>query len=120
VIAGAFRDGHPRQSVTLIGATGTSDVEVIVDTGFEGDLTLPSSVAQSLGGSPDGIVERELADGTLFRCPFYNLEVILDGETRTVQALVLGRQPLLGTTFLQDHLLTIEVAEGGEVFAEPF
>ncbi len=43
-----YRDGHPRVSLTLPGVDGTMRVEFILDTGFDGDITLLAHIVQRL------------------------------------------------------------------------
>ncbi len=40
-------------------------------------------------------------------------------DVRTAKVLVLASNPLVGTLFLRDYLLQIEMTEDGEVIAEP-
>ena len=49
MIPGVFRDGHPRTAITVYGDDAPQEVDFIVDTGFEGDLALPSHVADTAG-----------------------------------------------------------------------
>lgn len=119
MILGAFRDGHPRLTLSLPCRIGLEETEFIVDTGFEGDLAVPDEIARQLDAQSSGSVIRLLADGSPFRCPV--LEVVLSNEvvSRTVEVLVLAGNPLLGTVLLREYLLHIEMAEGGELAAEP-
>jgi clan AA aspartic protease len=120
VIDGTFRDGHPRVTLTLPGKNGPLDIEFIVDTGFEGDLALSSEWTSQLDAVQVGTDPRRLADGTVIRCPYYSVLLNADEEEeepRFAQVLELDGAPLLGTTFLRDLLLQIEVTEGGEVSA---
>ena len=116
---GTFRDGHPRITLTLPGAEGAFEVEFIVDTGYEGDLALPGSLARQLDAQSSGFTKRALADGSIIVCPFLQLPLEWDGQIKLVQVLVLPGNPLLGTAFLKEHSLQVEVTEGGEVYAEP-
>lgn len=118
MIAGEFRDGHPRATLQIHTSEGPLEIEFIIDTGFEGDLVIPDDIARRLGGPPNGFIERMLADGSVFRCPTYLVEVDTGESRRTVEAIVMGRNSLLGTVFLLDHLLQVEVSEGGAVSAE--
>jgi clan AA aspartic protease len=95
------------------------DIEFIIDTGFDGDLAVSGTIARRLPGQPSSFTKRALADGTVVVCPVYDLIMAVEGEIRNVKVLVLPGNPLLGTTFLMDSLLTIEVTEDGEVTAEP-
>ena len=119
MIAGIFHQGHPRVVLTLPGIDGPLEIEFIVDTGFEGDIAVPGRIARQLAGAPDGFSERMLADGSLFKCPYYLLDMEWEQDVRTVEVLVLASNPLVGTLFLRDYLLQIEMIEDGEVTAEP-
>ncbi len=82
-------------------------------------MTLPDRVARLLEGLPTGFRNRMLADGSLVRCPTY--EVLLDsgdGE-QLVGILGIEGRPLLGTEFLRERLVQIEMTDGGDVTAEP-
>jgi predicted aspartyl protease len=118
MISEEFRDGHPRTTVALPGADGDLEIEFIIDTGFEGDLALPGHLARRLG-QPAGFRVRALADGTLIKCPYFLVTIDwIDGESRRTEVLVLEGEPLLGTAYLRDTLVQIEMSEGGEVSAE--
>ncbi len=116
---GEFRDGHPRLRLTVLGAGVQVDIEFIVDTGFEGDLALPTYLADQLGDSPVGTRRRLLANGAMIRCPFYEASTEWDGELRDVEVVVLEGNPLLGTALLDGYLLEAEITEGGGVEIEP-
>lgn len=119
MIAGFFREGHPRAVLDLPSAAGPLEVEFIVDTGFEGDLALPHALAGRLGVERFGFRRRIIAGGAVVNCPFYEILLEDDESARRVEVLVLEGRPLLGTTFLQDCLLQVEIVEGGEVLVEP-
>lgn len=72
MIEGSFRRGHPRVTLAMPGKEGEFDVEFIVDTGFEGDLTLPMSLAQRLEARDAGFQNCVQADGTVLRCACFN------------------------------------------------
>jgi predicted aspartyl protease len=65
MILGRFRDDLPRITVELAGIAGPVKVEFIVDTGFDGYLTLPPSVLRRLHATPLFETVRALGDGTL-------------------------------------------------------
>ena len=52
MILGVVRDHLARVTLTLPGAMGAVAVEFILDTGFDADLTLPSSVLRQLDARP--------------------------------------------------------------------
>ncbi len=119
MIVGSFRDGHPRLVVTLYGAGGSREMEFTVDTGFDGDLALPNHMAAGLGVEPAGVRRRGLADGAVIGCRFSRIEIEWTTGVRPAEVLFLAGRPLLGTALLEDHLLQVQVTEGGEVIVEP-
>ena len=116
---GQFRDSFPRVLLTLPGTAGPVPIEFIIDTGFEGELALPSSVVQQLNVQFAGREIFALADASLSERVLYKLFLEWDEEPRLVEVLVLDGNPLLGTLFLRDHYLQVEMREGGEVVIEP-
>lgn len=119
MIHGYFRDGHPRVILSLPGRTEEINVEFVVDTGYAGDLSLPESIANNLDAAPAGTRYWSLADGSLIQCSVLQVFLAEDEQERFVQVVVLPGNPLLGTDFLREQLLQIEMTEGGEVTAEP-
>ena len=73
---GVFRGEHPRLTLVLPAFQGEIEVEFIIDTGFAGDLALPSNTARQLNGLSAGPQERRLATGQIFYCDSY--EIVLD------------------------------------------
>lgn len=116
---GTFKNGLPRLVLPLPGEFKDFIVESVVATGFDGDLTLPEHLARDL---PDATLDNSLtnlAGAFRQRCACYEIPwEDADGETRTVEVLVLDGNPLVGTNFLANTLLTMEMTEGGEVSAE--
>ena len=47
---GTVVDGFPLVMLSLEGIAGSIPIEFIVDTGFDGDLSLPLEVVHRLGG----------------------------------------------------------------------
>lgn len=48
MIVGSVRENFPRVTLELPGTTGSVAVEFIVDSGFEGDLTLPVAMLRQV------------------------------------------------------------------------
>lgn len=121
MILGRFHDGFPRVALALptLNATDEANVEFIVDTGFDGYLTLPADLVRHLAVQPFGPQTQMLADGTQIECPVCYITLLWDNEPREVEVLILGRTPLLGTLFLQNCHLDIDLSEGGDVIIEP-
>lgn len=89
--------------------------EVVVDTAFDGDLTLPSEFIEQLGYISAGETEMTLADGQSVKCNFYEAAAIWDGEHRTVYITESATESLLGTNLIHDGVLTIQMWAGGDV-----
>lgn len=53
------------------------------------------------------------------KVPVYEAVVDWAGERWPAEVLVMEGNPLIGTQFLSDYLLQVEMAEGGDVTAEP-
>jgi clan AA aspartic protease len=116
---GHVRDNFPRITLSLPGRNGPLSVEFIVDTGFDGELALPSALIGQLDASYSTERFVLLAANSPRRRPFY--EVVLDGngEPRVTDVMALDGNPLLGVELLSGNLLQIEMTDGGEVLLEP-
>lgn len=119
MILGTFRSSAPRVTLTLLGAAGRAEVEFVIDTGYTGTLTLPSSLLSVVGAALEGVRVIQLADGTQRRAPFYGVRIDWDGRLESVRATLLDDEPLIGIGLLREHYLHFEVTEGGSVRAEP-
>ena len=106
--------------VEVLPANSSSSVqfEAVVDTGFNGHLTLPPATVEALGLPTIGSAESILADGSLVmedvcmaRVPWH------DGE-RPVRVLVADATPLLGMALPRGSELRVECVSDGEVSVE--
>ena len=59
-----------------------------------------------------------MGDGSLVECSAFQFDMIWNDAPRTVEALLLEHNPLIGTMILDGSLLTVELREGGEVIIE--
>ncbi len=119
MILGHVRDRFPRVSLSLPGREGPINVEFIVDTAFDGDLALPSSLIAQLEAE---IAEEQIirfADGTERERPRYELTLLWEDEERITEVLALENPPLLGVGLMEGNLLQAEMQTGGEVSLEP-
>jgi len=118
MILGVVRDHLVRVTLTLPGLAGPVPCEFILDTGFEGDLALPSNILRQLDVQPLFLSLRATGDGSLVECPVYQAELKWGEEPRTAELLALEHNPLLGTMLLEDCHLDIDLTENGEVVIE--
>ena len=93
----------------------TREVEAVIDTGFNGYLTLPPTVVADLGLSVVGEAEAVLADGGEAVFDVYGVTVVWDDQPRFVESGAVGIDPLVGMALLDRHNLNIEVERGGRV-----
>jgi len=92
-----------------------STIDAIVDSGFNGSLTLPAATVAALGFARQSGGGALLADGSLLQYDQCTAEVEWDGTWRKVLASVVGHEPLLGMRLLARHELRIKVVSGGVV-----
>ncbi len=119
MMMGQWRDVFPRVMLALPGLQGPLEVEFIVDTGFEGGLTLPEALIGRLEVTVQERRSVKLAGGFRQRCYSYEIVLELEGETRIVEVLTLEGEPLLGNDLWHDQVLQAENADGGDVLFEP-
>jgi clan AA aspartic protease len=118
VIVGEFRGGLPRLTVTLFGGNGRLEVEVTVDTGFQGELKLPPDLLRQIGAPKVGVQPMRFANGAIRQCDVHAVEIEWDGERRVTEAVSIEDEPLLGNALMEGYQLTVEMQEGGEVIIE--
>jgi len=88
------------------------EIECIIDTGFEGFLTLPPSVIAALGLPYLININANLANNSSVETDVWN------GVERNIAALAMGRRPLIGTALLEDYHLSIDFCEGGTALVD--
>ena len=91
------------------------EVEAVVDTGYNGYLTLPPSLIAGLGLPRRSRGHAYLADGSLAYFDYYGVTVLWDGELRDVDVGEMDSPPLVGMRMLYGHDLAIRVLDGGRV-----
>jgi predicted aspartyl protease len=96
--------GHPKIELLVKGKRQSGKLEAVLDTGFDGFLNLPITMAVALGLELTGLVPVEYADGRTNRELVFAVEVNLNGMTRTVPAtLTAGSEALAGTSLFDEH-----------------
>ena len=93
----------------------TREVEAVVDTGFNGYLTLPPMLMEDLDLLVVGDSEATLADGSQAAFDVYGVTVLWDGQPMYVETGAVGGDPLVGMSLLDRHNLNIDVEDGGRV-----
>lgn len=94
-------------------------IEFLVDTGFDGALTLHSALVAELGLEKVGIASAILADGSSTTFSVCNAVVSWAGRPLTVTVQISDTVALLGMTMLEGHELRMEVIPDGPVQITP-
>ncbi|GAP97826.1 clan AA aspartic protease [Leptolyngbya sp. NIES-2104] len=89
------------------------EVECVVDTGFEGFLTLPPAMIRELKLPYVARIDANLADDSSVAAYAYLIRIVWNGVEREVAVLGIGRRPLIGTALLEDCHLGIDFCDSG-------
>lgn len=94
------------------------EIQCVVDTGFEGFLTLPPPAIAQLGLTYVARINANLADNSNVVTKVYSATILWNQLERDVPVLSMGNRPLVGTALLQDYHLGIDFYEGGTVLVD--
>jgi clan AA aspartic protease len=89
------------------------NIEFVVDTGFEGAMTLPLTVIQAMNLSYFTQLTANLADDSGVGVDVFVAMIRWDGTPKKVAVLGMGKRPLLGTALLSQHRLSVDFTESG-------
>jgi clan AA aspartic protease len=90
-------------------------ISAVIDTGYNGGLTLPITMIEELGLPWRGRGRALLADGRESIFDMYEAIVIWDGRPCRVAIDAAESDPLVGMSLLQGYEMRIQVVEGGNV-----
>jgi clan AA aspartic protease len=88
------------------------EIKCVVDTGFEGFLTLPPAAVATLGLSYVTRTNANLADNSNIATDVYLATILWNGMELDVPVLAMGRRPLVGTALLKDYHLGVDFRPG--------
>ncbi len=91
------------------------EVNAVIDTGFNGFLTLPPILIAALGLTRLSRGRAILANGTEDIFDIYGATVLWDGQLRYVETDAVDTTPLVGMALLNGYDLHIQVMDGGRV-----
>ena len=112
-------DYEPVVILTLRGPSGRMrDIDAVVDTGFNGFLTLPTTLVAEMGLPYVSIGRAALADGSEISYDVHGVTVLWDGQLRDIEAATAGATPLVGMLLLDRHDLHVAVEPGGRVLIQ--
>jgi clan AA aspartic protease len=90
-------------------------IQAVIDTGFGGYLTLPSSAIRSFELASVGRQSGILADGSKVFFDVYAGEVLWEGTKRRIELHAADADPLVGMAMFAEHEIKIHVKNGGAV-----
>ena len=106
-------------TLSLRGQAGEArEIEVVIDTGYNGFLSLPLALAAELGLPLVGPSQATLANGAVETFNVHDVIVLWDGMPRDIEADAVGPTPLAGMALLDSHSLYVEVEDRGRVAIE--
>ncbi len=99
--------------VRSIQASDVNEMEVWIDTAFDGELVASVSLIEDLGLEQSAAVEAILADGEKVVLATYSIEIHWGGAWRRTEVVAnRGRLPLLGIGLLRDFKLEVDYPNG--------
>jgi clan AA aspartic protease len=93
-------------------------IDAVIDTGFNGFLSLPSALITSLNLPWSGSDFVTLGDGSETYFDLYTAMMIWDGQYRKIDIAESETEPLLGMALLYRYRLQVDNIEGGLVKIE--
>jgi len=117
LIEGRINDRYePIITITVTTPEGDSrEVEAVVDTGFNGFLSLPAELVEELGLPFLYSSRAFLADDRQVTLQTHQATINWDGQSRTVRASASGTTALVGMRLMEQHQLEMDVRREGAV-----
>lgn len=121
MIAGAVSESlEAILPLRLRGPNGTElNIDAVIDTGFNGSLTLPVNTIARLGLQRVSGSGAMLADGSVLQFDVFAAELDWESNWRPLLVAAVGNEPLVGMRLLVQHELRIVVRPGGAVEITP-
>lgn len=94
------------------------DIEAVIDTGFNGFLTLSPVLVRRLDLTRIGQSRVLLASGKEDLLDLYEVAILWDGQWRTVELDAAEAEALVGMGLLYRYSVQIHAIEGGQVIIE--
>lgn len=93
-------------------------VDFVIDTGFNGYLTLPPQAVNAMNLPVYSSTPISLADGSEALSTIHFATIIWDDVEKVVPVLASGYKPLLGVALMEGYHLEIDFEENGLVSLE--
>ena len=111
-----------REAVLCLQIQGPEDqsveVEAVIDTGYNGTLSLPPEIIAVLALPSRGARQVTLGDGSSVYLNIYRATVIWDGQPLAAQVMETEDVTVLGMSLLYGYRLVMDVVDGGGVTIE--
>ena len=91
----------------------TQEIDVILDTGFNGSLTLPSSLIEELQLPWRTRGSVTLANGAVEQVDLYAATIMWDEVPRKILVEAANITPLLGTALVDGYEILMQMIDGG-------
>ena len=95
------------------------EITAIIDTGYNGALTLPHATVLALALMPSASRMVTLGDASQRVLDFYTANIYWEGRVRRIRVLCVEGSPLVGTVLLQGYKLEANFTPGGAVVLTP-
>jgi clan AA aspartic protease len=92
--------------------------ETVIDTGFNGFLTLPAELIAQLSLSRVGETQATLGDGSSLKANIFEAKVLWDSHERDVVVLQMEGGALAGMSLLWGYRLMLEGKTNGRAIVE--
>ncbi len=120
MIQGAVNAAYePVLTLTVQGSAGqTREIEAVIDTGFNGYMTLPPRLVTGPGLPFASTGRAFMADGSEVSFDVHYGSVLWDGRQKRIRVNVAGTTPLVGMRLLDGHSLHVEIRDGCPVLVQ--
>lgn len=115
MIGSISADREATMLVSVQGPSGVREIDIVIDTGFTGDLTLPRQVITALGLIYHSQVSATLANGDRVTLSKFEAQVAWHGRGRDVLVLETDGGALAGMSLLYGSRVVLDVLDGGVV-----
>jgi clan AA aspartic protease len=96
----------------------TATIDAVIDTGYDGYLTVTPDLATRLQLPFRETRTYELGSGDLVDFPIHDATVLWNGQAQNIATLVTAGGVLVGMSLLTGYTLFIDAVDGGEVRIE--
>lgn len=94
------KSGHPKIKLLVLGKRQNQPVAALLDTGFDGFLSLPITLAVTLGLELIGTIQVQYADGRVSNELVFSANIEIDGTAKKIQVTLTNSVDVLAGTQL--------------------